>query len=73
MILHTYSITNNTTNDLGLISVLQALLACIYLKKYLLERRGGISCGKACIVVDGLIHMINFFSLPVECMNSYNV
>jgi hypothetical protein len=29
MILHTYSITNDTTNDLGLISVPQALLACI--------------------------------------------
>jgi hypothetical protein len=28
MILHTYSITNDTTNDLGLISVPQALSAC---------------------------------------------
>jgi hypothetical protein len=26
--LHTYSITNDTTNDLGLISVTQALSAC---------------------------------------------
>jgi hypothetical protein len=28
MILHMYSITNDTTNDLGLISVPQALSAC---------------------------------------------
>ncbi len=28
MILHTYSITNDTTNDLGLIFVPQALSAC---------------------------------------------
>ncbi len=34
MILHTYSITNDTTNDLGLISVPQALSACILKKHY---------------------------------------
>jgi hypothetical protein len=30
MILHTYSITNDKTNDLGLIPVPQALSACTY-------------------------------------------
>ncbi len=34
MILRTYSITNDTTNDLGLISVPQALSACISRSEY---------------------------------------